>query len=344
MKLSKLTGLGLFLFALSVAMESAVTAQTTTATAPATAADAAIKERLAGFLKAYNSRNAANLSEFFTDDATLIDVDGAVVRSKAAIGAQFAAGFAQSSNYTLESSIESIRYITPDVAQIEGTSKLSAPNEAAIINKFVTLVARKDNVWKMAEIRDLPSPPEEVMPADRLKELEWMIGDWVDQKGDLKIHSVIKWGENKAYLTRTTTVNAGEEGSYSSLMVLGYDPQAGQIRSWLFDSEGGRGEATWTRASDDQWILRAVGNLRNGLPNSATQIISLIGKDTLKTSSVDRIIGGEVAADIDEIIMVRKAPAAAGAAVPNTAVPGAPGVKPLVPATPTTPTIKVQPK
>lgn len=261
------------------------------------------------------------------------------MRGKAQIGALFATGFAQSSNYTLESEIESIRYITPDVVQIEGTSKLNAPNEAAIVNRFLTLVVRKDNVWKMAEIRDLPSAPEEILPADRLQELEWMIGDWVDQNGNQKIHSSVNWGENKAYLTRTTTVNAGEENSYSSLMVLGYDAQSGQLRSWLFDSDGGRGEATWTRVSDVEWILRAVGSLSNGLPSSATQVLTLVGNDTFKSSSIDRIIGGEVAADIDEILMVRKPPVA-GAAV----APAAAGAKPAVPATPAAPRIKVLPK
>jgi uncharacterized protein (TIGR02246 family) len=345
MKFGSMTRLGLFLFTIALACQSQIFAQATTAAGPS---DAAIKERLGGFLKAYNGRNAANLSDFFTDDATLIDVDGEVVRGKQAIGAQFAAGFAQSSNYTLESMVESIRYITPDVVQIEGTSKLNAPNEAAIVNRFVTLVVKKENVWKMAEIRDLASPPEDVDPADRLMELEWMIGDWSDQKGNLKIHSSVKWGENKAYLTRTSTVNAGEENSYSSLMVLCFDAQSGQIRSWLFDSEGGRGEATWIRASDDHWILRAVGSLSNGLPNSATQVMTIMGKDTVKTSSIDRIIGGEIAPDIDEIIMVRKAPAVGGAAVapavPGSAVSGRAIAKPAAPATPAAPAVKPQPK
>jgi len=121
MKFGRLTGLSLLLFVISVTVQSTVLAQVPAAAPPAGAADAVIKERLAEFLKAYNSRNAANLAEFFTDDATLIDVEGAVVRGKAEIGAQFATGFAQSSNYTLESEIESIRYITPDVVQIEGT-------------------------------------------------------------------------------------------------------------------------------------------------------------------------------------------------------------------------------
>jgi hypothetical protein len=169
-----------------------------------------------------------------------------------------------------------------------------------------------------------------------------MIGDWVDQKGDLKIHSSVKWGEKQAYLTRVTTVAAGEETSFSSLMVLCWDSQSGQIKSWLFDSEGGRGEATWTRASQDQWVLRATGSLRNGLPNSATQIVTVVGKDAIKTSSIDRIIGGEVAPDTDEIMMVRKAPAVGGAVAP---VPAAPVVKPGFPVpvkVPAAPAVKPQ--
>jgi uncharacterized protein (TIGR02246 family) len=342
MSFGRLTKLNFLLVAISLATSSAIFAQ-----APAAgSADAAIKDRVSGFIKAYNSRVASNLSEYFTDDATLVDVDGGVVRGKADISAQFANGFAQSSKFVLDSTIESIRYITPDVAQLEGVSTLNAPNEAAISNRFVTLVVKKDNVWKLAEIRDLPSPPDEILPADRLKELEWMIGDWVDQRGDLKIHSTVKWGENNAYITRVTTVSAGDENSHSSLMVLCFDPQSDQIRSWLFDSEGGRGEATWTRTADDQWVLRAAGCLRNGLPNSATQIVTVVGKDAIKTSSIDRIIGGEVAPDSDEILMVRKAPAvgdAAGAAgsPPVSVKPAAPvapvppvGAKPAVPAAP----------
>ncbi len=321
MRLGRLTGLGLCLFTIVLAGSFSAFGQDTAAV------DGAIKERLAGFLKAYNSRNAANLSDFFTDNARLIDVDNKVIQGKADIGKQFAAGFAVSSNYTLESTIESIRYITDDVAQVEGISTLKAPNEAAIVNRFTTLVSKKNNVWKLAEIRDLPSAPEDIAPADRLKELEWMIGDWVDQKGDLKINSSVKWGENKAYLTRTTTVNAGQENSFSSLMVLCYDAQIGQLRSWQFDSNGGRGEAVWNRATDDAWILHASGNQANGSPNSATQVVTIAGKDAFTTKSYDRIIGGEVAPDIDEIMMVRKAPAVGGAA----AAPVAPAAKPVTP-------------
>ncbi len=132
----------------------------------------------------------------------------------------------------------------------------------------------------------------------------------------MKIASSIRWGENKAYLTRTTATQIGDEKGTSSLMILTWDPRSSQIRSWLFDSEGGRGEATWTRASNDQWILRAEGTLSNGTPTSATQLVTLMGKDAVKTSSLDRIIGGEVAPDIDEVIMVPQAARPSAAARP----------------------------
>ena len=148
-----------------------------------------------------------------------------------------------------------------------------------------------------------------------------MVGDWVDESPDATVRSTIRWGDNKAYLVRNSSVQVGDEKVSSSLMILGWDPRSGQLHSWLFDSEGGHGEATWTRASDNQWILRAEGVQSDGSTNSATQIVTIVNRDAVKTSSVDRIIGGEVAPDIDEVLMVRKPPAPAGAA--PAATPGA---------------------
>ncbi len=295
--------------------------------APPVAADteAAIRERVAGYVKAFNGRNAAGLAEFFAEDAALVDEAGEATRGKDAILDRFATGFAEPTEHALESTIESIRFVTPDVAQVEGTSKLSAENEPSIVARFVALAAKKDGAWRIAEIRDLPAPPEDVPPSDRLKELEWMVGDWVDESPDATIHSSIRWGDNKAYLVRNSRVQVGDEKVSSSLMILGWDPRSGQLRSWLFDSEGGHGEATWTRASDNQWILRAEGVQGDGSTNSATQIVTIVNPDAVKTSSVDRIIGGEVAPDIDEVLMVRKPPAPAGAGAapaPAAATPG----------------------
>jgi uncharacterized protein (TIGR02246 family) len=276
--------------------------------AATSSADNGPKDRLASYTDAVNRRNVAAVVDFFTNDAVLIDVDGNATRGSSLIGEQFSRGFAEPTKYTLESAAESIRFLTPDVAQVEGTSKHTAPNESSIVNRFSALFVRKDNVWRIAEIRDLPAATEDVAPYERLKELEWMVGDWVDESANATVNSSIRWGENKAYLVRNTDAQVGKEKASSSLIILAWDPRTAQIRSWLFSSEGGLGEAVWTRSSDNQWVIKATGVLRDGSPTSATQIIDVVGKDAVKTKSLDRVIGGQIAPDIDEVLMVRKPP------------------------------------
>lgn len=287
------------------------------------AAAAAVAERLAGFVKAFNERNAGALADYFTDDAVLISTDGAVTRGKAALGEMFTTGFAQPSNYTLASTIESTRFLTPDVAQLEGVSKLTAPNEPSVVNNFVSLATKTNNVWRIAEIRDLPAAPEVVAPADRLAELEWMVGDWefVSPDAATKITSSVRWGDNKAFLIRQASEQTGQEKPRTSLMIVGWDPQGSQIKSWLFDSEGTVGEGAWARAADNQWVIRAQGSHTDGTSASATQLLTLENPNALRTSTVDRMSGGVIVPDKDEILMVRRPPAAPGTA------PAAPGTR-----------------
>ena len=114
---------------------------------------------------------------------------------------------------------------------------------------------------------------------------------------------------SRAILIRTYSIEIQGEKSSSGTMFIGWDPQSGQIKSWVFDSNGGHGEGLWTRTGENEWVVKAQGVLRDGRPNSATQIHTILNKDSVKTSSIDRIIGGEVAPDITDVVMVRKAPA-----------------------------------
>ena len=145
-----------------------------------------------------------------------------------------------------------------------------------------------------------------------------MVGDWVDESDNNRVQSSVRWADNQSYLVRTYKIEMqGEKGS-SGTMFIGWDPQSGQIKSWLFDSNGGHGEGLWTRTGEKEWVVKAQGVLRDGRPTSATQIHTIINKDSVKTSSIDRIIGGQVAPDIVDVVMVRKPPQpSAGPATPS---------------------------
>ena len=51
-------------------------------------------------------------------------------------------------------------------------------------------------------------------------------------------------------------------------------------------------------------------------------ILRRVNKDALKFSSTDRVVGGEFAPDIDEIVLVRKPPAPATGTNPAAPAPG----------------------
>ncbi len=297
------------------------------ATAPAsstTAAENSVRETLAAYIDAYNLKDAAKLVEFFTPDGTLIDSENVATRGRDAIAQEFSEGFEERSSYTLQGKIDRVRLITSDVAQAEGMSRLLSPKEATIANQFVALLARQGDAWKIVEIRDYPAPADSVTPYERLKELEWMVGDWIDESEDVQVSSTARWGQGKGFLVRDYSVQVKGEPATSGLMIIAWDPQTQQIKSWIFNADGSRGEGSWTRATDNQWVVKAHGSTGDGRPTSATQVITLVNKDAVKTSSTDRIIGGEIARDIEDIIMVRKPPPPGSKPAPAKAATGAP--------------------
>src|SRR6185312_13752121 len=88
---------------------------------------------------------------------------------------------------------------------------------------------------------------------------------------------------------------------------IGWDPLARQIRSWIFESDGGHGEGLWAR-DGNQWIVKLSGALPTGRKATSTQVITFVSKDIARWKSVDRTVGGSLLPDIEEIVLVRKPP------------------------------------
>src|SRR5262245_88237 len=140
----------------------------------------AARETIAAYIAAYNQKDAARLVELFTQDGTLIDSENAATRGRDAIAQEFSEAFAERSTFTVQGTIDRVRLITPDVAQVEGVSRLISPKEATIANQFVALLSRHGDAWRFVEIREYPASVDSVTPYERLKELEWMVGEWAD--------------------------------------------------------------------------------------------------------------------------------------------------------------------
>ncbi|MDG3004644.1 SgcJ/EcaC family oxidoreductase [Paludisphaera mucosa] len=297
------------------ATTTAPAAATTAAFQPTTPAEKAVAVQVGEFVKAYEAGDAQALAALYADDAVIVDPDGLEIKGKEQIARLYAESFAVAAGLKLDAQIEALRFLTPDVARIEGRSRLATPaGDAADYTRYSGLLVQKGGKWTIAEIREYPAAAEDVEPYERLKDLEWMVGEWVNEGQHDKVTAEIKWADNRSYLVRTYAAELDGQKKSSGTMFIGWDPQSGQIKSWLFDSEGGHGEGVWTRTEENQWVVKAQGVLRNGLPTSATQVHTILNKDSVKTDAVDRILGGLVAEDVLDVVMVRKAPAPAPAA------------------------------
>ncbi len=117
----------------------------------------------------------------------------------------------------------------------------------------------------------------------------------------------VAWSDNKNFLIRTFDVRVKGKPALTGSQRIGWDPLTKQIKSWVFDDQGGYGEGLWMRAGD-QWVIKATGVRPEGRTATATQVLTYVDNDHLKWKSIDRTRGDEVVEEIDEIVMVRKPP------------------------------------
>lgn len=143
-------------------------------------------------------------------------------------------------------------------------------------------------------------------PRDRLVPLAWMVGDWVDEGSDALVTISCRWSDDKNYLLADYNVKVLGKPALKSTQRIGWDPLTKKIKSWLFDSDGGRGEGTWTQV-DNRWVIKATAVLPDGRIGSATLTVTPSDKDSYVMKGTDRIQGDATRPDF-EVTIVRKPP------------------------------------
>jgi uncharacterized protein (TIGR02246 family) len=301
-------GIAIGLVAISRATDPQDSQKTQVAT-PTPPGEAEIRNLLKAVTDAYNRADAKELAARFTDDASLFDQDGQEVRGREAIGRHYAEAFGEGPTCKISGAVEAVHFLSPDIASVAGRFQLEGEKGAALSSGHYSLIAvRKDDQWRLAELRDIATASDEAAnEGGPLRDLDWLVGDWVDESEDGKVASSVRWDEGRKFLVRKYSIQIVGEPNRSATQWIGWDPQAKQIRSWIFDSEGDFGQGQWSR-SGNAWIVKASGTTGDGLTTSSTQVIEPINKDSLKVRSTDRIVGAELLPDIEEVVMVRKPP------------------------------------
>ncbi len=266
----------------------------------------AIQAATASFVKAYNTGDAKAIAALFTEDAESVDEDGTWVQGRQAIAESFAQTFAASPGGKMELKRDSLRFLSPDVAKEEGRCTITPAGAGAPdVHRYTVLYVKKDGKWLQASVRE--HPEHELSPHDRLKELEWLVGDWVDESDAAVVFTTCRWSEDKNFLLRHYTFHIQGRPAMTGSQRIGCDPVTGQFKSWVFDSQGGQSEGLWSR-DGDRWVIKMSGPLRGGKISTETNIITRVNKDMARWKSVDRTAGSQVLPDSPEFVLVRKPP------------------------------------
>jgi uncharacterized protein (TIGR02246 family) len=275
------------------------------------------------FVRDYNRGDSKQLAGHFTDDAEAIEADGARYQGRELIERRFAETFAASPGVKIAIEVGSIRFLSPDVAREDGLTVINPPNEARQVRPYSVLFVKRKGRWLMTSIREESDPL--VSPHDRLRDLEWMIGDWVDEAPDSEVRLNCRWSDDGHFLIRAFTVRQQGKPVMTVTQRIGWDPLTHRIRSWEFDSEGGFGEGTWSR-DGERWVIKHTGVRPEGVAASSTNVMVKERPDLVRWSSTDRVLGDESIPGSNSYVLVRvppspRTPTRAGALPPSSPSP-----------------------
>lgn len=267
-----------------------------------------LKAAAANFEKAYNAGDAKAIAAGFTEDAEVVDEDGNVIEGRTNIEARFAETFKENPKARIEVELTSLRQISSNVAIEEGFSTTTlTPDEPGSRSPYTIVHIKRDGKWLVARIRDFPEEATALTAHEQLRSLEWLVGKWVDESDEGRVHTTCKWSDDGNYLLQDYVVKTRRGVEMQGTQRIAWDPFRRTIRSWAFDDSGAFTEATWTPL-EDGWILKTEGVTPSGEAVSVTRRVTLVSVDAYQIDSTSYVIGSELLPD-STVRVVRIPPA-----------------------------------
>jgi hypothetical protein len=159
----------------------------------------------------------------------------------------------------------------------------------------------------LARTRDYHTQAEVQSNFEHLRELEWLVGEWIQEDEGSHIATSCHWVDHKNFLLQEFTLRIGNQDPITGSTRIGWDPQTQQIKSWTFDSDGGYSESLWTHG-ENKWVLKARGVTHSGRNFSGTSIVRHVDAGTMSWESHDRVEAGVLVPDRPPIIIRRRPP------------------------------------
>jgi uncharacterized protein (TIGR02246 family) len=245
------------------------------------------------YVDAFNKGDIDMLLSFYANDTVYVTGDGATLNGIEQVRDAFTDEFSESVKPKLKLDVREIKLVADDQAVERGTAVLTT-DDKGIVTDYIAEYVKRDGQWKLRRVQERDVPPAAFILGDLGRAL---VGDWEDTTEGVSVKTSIKWTFDQAFLAREFSSTVGRKLDVEGVEYIGWDAQSDEIRSWYFDSLGGRGNSVWTRLPDG-WQVAAVGFLPEGGLACATHFLKIIDHDHLEWKSTNRIIDGNPEPDI----------------------------------------------
>ena len=272
---------------------------------PAVTERAAIQKTVDAYVASFNKADAKSLSELWVEQGELITAAGERWQGRQQLQEQFAQYFSTAKEAKLELEGTQIELQSPHVAVETGLARVLVSGQEPSETKYRAVHLKGTDGWRIDSIREdeVPTPPPSHY--EQLQELEWMVGRWADVDRTGKVETSCRWTSNRNFLVQTFKVVVDGAADFEGTQVIGWDPHAGTIRSWTFDSDGGFGAGRWSRG-EGRWTVNTVHVLPDGRRGSATNIYELVNDNTVRYRSIGRQVDGELLPSVGPVNVVRQ--------------------------------------
>ena len=264
-----------------------------------------IRQSVDAYVEAFNARNVDGLVALWTGDGVYtMRSSGERLRGREAITTFFQSVLADpETSPKLAVHTNSVEFVSPHVALERGNAVVSIGDQEPSESQYTAVYVKQQGKWLIDRVTE-----EEIVvePShyENLKPLEWMIGEWVDSGEGYSIELVCDWTVKQNYISRKYTVSNPEGVESSGIQIIGWDARQKQIRSWLFDSDGGFVSGVWMQR-DDQWIVQSVATLPDGSSGSFTSVFRPLDDGNYSWQKVNRVLDGKLLPNLDEITVQR---------------------------------------
>jgi uncharacterized protein (TIGR02246 family) len=264
----------------------------------------AIRKAIESYVEAYNRGDASAAASHWSRNGSYQTITGDHAKGPDKIRPALEKFFAENKGIQVEAALFDVRIQSGSRVIAKGFAVFHRPGEENEEDLVTATLVKENGKWKILKVEEEESAVPLATIA-KLGELEWLIGDWVDQDENATVETTFRWSKDYAFINGTFRVTVGDRVDLEGTQVIGWDPVAKKIRSWIFDNEAGFGEGEWSREAN-RWTVNVKSVLGTGQKASSMNIYTYVDPNSFTWQSVSRAVDGELLPDIDEVTVVRK--------------------------------------